>query len=180
MPPRPVPASTLALLVLTAVVALAGCQAGASPPPATPSGISTTKPLATAEPTPALTAAPSATAAPSMPSQTATEWGPIWDALPPQFPIPAQAQPVDPDEAVSAAFDMREPADVVATRLQATLEGERLSTESMSGPLEDGSFVIESVDPSNGCRVQTIIAPLGDRTRLVFRYGADCPFPMES
>jgi hypothetical protein len=65
-------------------------------------------------------------------------------------------------------------ATEIATFLQTAMEGATYSTEGLSGPLEDGSFVLDSVGDA-GCRIQTTIAPQGGLVLVTIRYGADCP-----
>ena len=74
------------------------------------------------------------------------------------------------DVQVSAAA-----ADEIATWLQSRLELATFSTEALSGPLEDGSFVLDSVGDED-CRIETTVAPAGGLTIITVRYGADCPF----
>lgn len=54
------------------------------------------------------------------------------------------------------------------------METATYSTEGLSGPLEDGSYVLDSVG-DGGCRIQTTIAPQGGLTLVTVLYGADCP-----
>ena len=100
------------------------------------------------------------------PGTFATAWGTAWDALPPGFPVPAgakQADPGDPaDGPVSGAFVVDGAAGY--------------STEATSGPLEDGSLVIDSVGPDPACRAQTRVRPLGGTTMITVLYGAACPW----
>ena len=58
--------------------------------------------------------------------------------------------------------------------MQGALENATFSTESLSGPLEDGSFVLESVGEGE-CRIQVIVEPMGGLTFVIVRYGAACP-----
>jgi hypothetical protein len=53
------------------------------------------------------------------------------------------------------------------------MEGAQFSTD-VSGPLEDGSFTLDSVGIA-GCRIQTTVAPLGGMTFVTILYAADCP-----
>ena len=57
---------------------------------------------------------------------------------------------------------------------QASLEGATYSTEALSGPMEDGSFVLDSVG-SGDCRIQVTMAPTGGLVLVTVRYGAACP-----
>ncbi len=109
--------------------------------------------------------------------QTDTEWGRIWDELPAGFPTyPGSTIASDASsEAVSGRFAISggDPAEI-ASWLQAALEGATYSTEAMSGPLEDGSYVLDSVGDA-ACRIETTVAPLGGLTFISVRYGAGCP-----
>ncbi len=112
-------------------------------------------------------------------TQSDTSWGRIWDALPPDFPIVPDTTPTDegrPTEPVSAAFTVEgvDPAEI-AQWLQTELEVATYSTEALSGPLEDGSFVIDSVGEGD-CRIESVVMPTGDTTLLTVRFGAACPF----
>jgi hypothetical protein len=133
-------------------------------------------------PTSATSAAPSSDA--SSPSsspqtgQTDTDWGRIWDALPADFPVyPGAARA---DEAatgpVSATFALeRADPEAVAVWMQAQLELASYITQALNGPLEDGSFVLESIGPTSGCRIEVDIAPLGGLMTMTVWYGAACP-----
>ena len=61
--------------------------------------------------------------------------------------------------------------------MQSELERATYSTEALSGPLEDGSYVLDSTGTAPGCRVQASIAPLGGLTTVTVLYGASCPKP---
>lgn len=139
---------------------------GASGEPAAPSASLTEQPSDTG-PT---------SAASSTISQTDTAWGRIWDALPPGFPRYPGAAPADDASAAPSsgryAVAGGDPEEIAAW-LQAAMETATFSTD-VSGPLEDGSFALDSVGDS-GCRIQTTIAPLGGMTFVTVLYGADCP-----
>jgi hypothetical protein len=127
--------------------------------------------------TPASSAAESGPTAKPTTSQTDTEWGRIWDALPagfPRFPgsIPADDAGGDPVTA-RYAVDVGDPKEI-ASWFQASLETATFSTESLSGPLEDGSYVLDSVG-DGACRLQVAIGPVGTMTFVTIRYGAACP-----
>jgi len=109
-------------------------------------------------------------------SQTDTTWGRIWDALPAGFPRYPGAAPADDSSATPASARYvvagSEP-EVIAAWLQAGMETATFSTD-VSGPLEDGSFTLDSVGDA-GCRIETTIAPLGGMIFVTVLYGADCP-----
>jgi hypothetical protein len=115
-----------------------------------------------------------------MAGQTETAWGRIWDSLPTGFPTypgsaPAEETASGPASAVLAVQGAD--ARTIAGWMQSKLEQATYSTEALSGPLEDGSFVLDSTGPVPGCRVQVSIAPLGGLTTMTVLYGASCPEP---
>ena len=171
-------------LLLLGVVLVAGCSGG-------PGRTGVDDPLqsvleVTAAPSPDEVASPSTAVETNEPppsagavGQTETAWGRIWDGLPPGFPIYPDATATDrasSGEPVSAAFTAEgvDPAEI-AQWLQTELEVATYSTEALSGPLEDGSFVIDSVGEGD-CRIESVVTPAGDTTLLTVRFGAACPF----
>lgn len=128
------------------------------------------------------TFAPSAAASPAAPSassgtQTETGWGRIWDNVPtgfPRFPGSTVADPVGPDPVSGTYSIVNDDTAQVAGWMQNALETASFGTESLSGPLEDGGFVIESVGDGE-CRIQTSVRPMGGLAFVIVRYGAACP-----
>jgi hypothetical protein len=122
---------------------------------------------------------PTATEEPPPVTQTDTAWGRIWDALPAGFPIypgAVESEEAGGGEPVSATFSVGgADAPEIATSMQQQLELATYSTEALSGPLEDGSFVIDSVGDGD-CRIETTVKPAGGLMLITVRYGADCPF----
>lgn len=168
--PHPVLGSIAAVAILVTVVAC-----GSNPASSSPSAAPSSLPVAS----PDLTPVPGGTEiAPATPStQTDTDWGRIWDALPPSFPLPPDAVPAETrDGPVTAQFAVGASLEDVATFMQAALEGARYSTESMSNPVEDGTVVIDSVGDTPDCRVETRLTPLSGTTLMTIRFGAACPF----
>jgi hypothetical protein len=163
---------TVFVAILAATIFFAGC--GPTPTSIrTPSTSQTEAPSAGAS-TIASPAAPSAGGG----TQTDTEWGRIWDNVPagfPRYPGSSVADDTSP-EPVSATYAVAGGGDPeqIASWMQAALETATFSTEALSGPLEDGSFVLDSVG-DGGCRIQVAIAPMGGLTFVTVRYGASCP-----
>ncbi len=161
--------------VATAVTAIvvASC-AGPGPAPSTPGDGPATPTAATTQPA---SPPPGASPAPTPASQTDTTWGRIWDDLPPAFPLPPGARPTETGEGpASAILDVGGDAESTMTFLQGALEVAGFRTEAVSGPLEDGSMVLDAIG-DGACRVQARAAPLGGTTTLTVLYGAACPFP---
>lgn len=158
------------LIGLTAVGCAAPTRVSPSPPSATPQATPT---LAIG--TPSLAPSPSASPPPAA-GITETDWGPIWDALPPGFPHYPGSTPTETGGGAASAI-LDAPADVptVTSWYQATLELVGFNTLSLSGPLEDGSMEIESAGLETRCLVRTTIAPLGGSTIVTILYGAGCP-----
>jgi hypothetical protein len=168
----PYPRSLCLVAVLAAIVSFAGCS-----PTSTSSGAPSTTPRGI----PSAGASAGASAqAPSagVGTQTDTEWGRIWDNVPPGFPrYPGSSVADDTSpEPVSATYAIAGDGDPakIASWMQAALETATFITEALSGPLEDGSFVLDSVGDA-GCRIQVAIAPMGGLTFVTVRYGAACP-----
>lgn len=112
--------------------------------------------------------------------QTDTDWGRIWDSLPAGFPTypgstPAEEAASGPASTVLAVEGVG--AKTIADWMQSKLEQAPYSTEALSGPLEDGSYVLESTGSARDCRVQVSVAPLGALTTVTVRYGTGCPKP---
>jgi hypothetical protein len=138
--------------------------------------------VATSPPTAELTPVPGgATASPpgeplGTPTQTNTAWGRIWDALPNSFPRPATSIPADSIAGpVSAAFSVGAGPQEATAAVKAGLDAAGYTTDQ-SGPLEDGSFVLDSTGTWSGCKAQTTLTPLSGTTLMTVMYGADCPF----
>ena len=165
------------MAVLSAMVLLMGC--GAAPtmsrtPSSTPSGApSAGTPIADAS-----MAASSSASGAAVGTQTDTTWGRIWDNVPPGFPrYPGSSVAGDTGpEPVSATYAVAGGGDPeqIASWMQAALGTATFSTEALSGPLEDGSFVLDSVG-DGGCRIQVAIKPMGGLTFVTVRYGSACP-----
>ena len=172
------------LIVIPALaLALAACEPnGGSPSPAatvaqvSPAPTRVATPAASPDESAAATAEPTASPAPAI-GQTDTAWGRIWDALPAGFPRYPGATTADDaiDEPASATYAVPggDPAEI-ASWLQTGLETATYSTEALSGPLEDGSYVLDSVGEP-GCRIRTKVAPMGALILVSVLYGAACP-----
>jgi hypothetical protein len=166
------PSATFAALLL---VGLAACQPATSSTSASAQVPASSSTSTSGESSSSIEASPSPLA-----GQTDTDWGRIWDSLPAGFPTypgstPAEEAASGPASAVLVVQGVA--AKTVADWMQSKLEAATYSTDALSGPLEDGSYVLDSAGPAPGCRVQVSVAPLGGLTVVTVRYGASCPKP---
>jgi hypothetical protein len=129
------------------------------------------------DPTPVPTPAgqrPTPTATP--PGQTDTEWGRIWDALPPSFPRFPGAEPTETGEGPASATLAVAAEPAVAANWYATaLARAGYGVEGAAGPFENGGYVVDATG-ARGCHVQVSIAPVGSTTVATVMFGAACPF----
>lgn len=167
-------ASTLIpILASTVVILLAGCGSVTTTP--TPAG-------SPARSAPALTAVPggraSAVAGPSigLPSTTQTEFGTIFDALPPSFPrLPGQEPAATGSGATSGSFS----ANMTVSDARKIIEVSLVSagwTVAIGSPLEDGTVVLEAKGGTAGCKTEVRFTPLSGTVIMSVLYGASCPF----
>jgi hypothetical protein len=170
-------ASRRALLLSAVALMLASCDpgtplgpsAGAPSPPPPSAGAPPSGSNPSVEPSPPVVA-----------GQTETAWGRIWDSVPDAFPTypgstPANEAASGPASATLAVQGAD--ARTIAGWMQSNLEQATYSTEALTGPFEDGSYVLESTGTAPGCRVRVSIAPLGNLTTVTVLYGASCPNP---
>jgi hypothetical protein len=171
-------ASLLGSLVAV-LIAAAGCNASSSAS-SSASVPASSAPAVTANPTETVVATGAgASESPDVQSngmtQTNTEWGRIWDALPRSFPIyPGSTPTMDVGAPVSGEFVVPTNVATATTWTKAALDATGLRT-TVSGPLEDGSMTLDSVGAA-GCAAKTTIARTGSVTIMTVLYGANCPF----
>jgi hypothetical protein len=158
------------------VLALAACGPSGPVSPGAPSASE-----APAEPSASVSASAEAPVDPSSAapetSQTDTDWGRIWDAVPAAFPRYPGSTPADDasGEPASARYAVSggDPQEI-ASWMQDALETATFSTLGLNGPEEDGGYVLDSTGGGD-CMVQTRVAPLGDVTFVTVLYGSACP-----
>jgi hypothetical protein len=165
-------------LSIAVILLLAACTSGGStePPVATPSAEAST--AASTSTAPSLAPSSNPGGSPDV-TQTDTDWGRIWDGLPSGFPTYPGATPDDaasggPASAVLVVEGLD--AQGVATFLQTLLVKAGFTTEGLTGPLEDGSYVLDMTGPPVGCVLQVATKPTGGLTTVTILYGAACPF----
>jgi hypothetical protein len=156
--------------------------AGCGPATGTPTGASPSASVApsvspAATPSPSQPARPAPTPTAGLPGTTLTEWGLIWDDVPTRFPRKLGSEPTETGAGPASAILIvpartQEAADWYAAALPAA--GYRV--EGMSGPYEDGGYVIDATGTAPGCRVQVSLAKQGTATIATVYFGASCPF----
>ena len=176
----PMSVSVRGIAIATALLlGTAACEPATSSLPPAVSTSSAGAPVSAAPPT-TTASSPAEASPPAEAGQTDTAWGRIWDNLPATFPrypgsTPAEGAATGPASAVLAVKGIE--AKQIADWTQTQLERASYSTEALSGPLEDGGFVLDSTGPAPGCRVEVSISPLGGLVTVTVLYGASCPKP---
>ncbi len=164
--------------LLSIAIAVAACGSTAPSPSAPAAATGTAAAPASAEASAPAETAPNGATVPPAEGQTDTDWGRIWDTLPSGFPtypgaVLSEEAATGPASAVYVV-EGGEPAKI-ATWFQQALETAGYSTDAPSGPMEDGSYVLDSSGEDPACRLSVTIAPLGGTTSLTVLYGAACP-----
>lgn len=175
----------VAAIAALALAFVAACGSNVTTPGPTASPAPTSSPGPSSTPSGGPTAVPTdpgTTPTTGVPSQTDTDWGRIWDALPPSFPTYPGASPTETGEGpATAILDLGEVAPAEAASFYETaLRSAGLGTIEAVGPAEDGSWTVEvlglEVFGRGTCRIRVTIAPLGTTAIATILYGADCPF----
>jgi hypothetical protein len=117
--------------------------------------------------------------APNLPGQSDTDWGPIWDDVPPAYPVPEGAKPAEAANGpVSAAYTVA--SSIATPRALAEFYAGALDEggyggTGIDGPLEDGSLTVWSTS-GYGCDSLVTILPRGQESLITVLFGALCTF----
>ena len=155
--PRRLTLGALAVVALAVAVAVAAC--GTDEAHLTPSQ------------------APTGSLVPPLTGQTDTDWGTIWDAIPPDFPVYAGATPSQETATGPASANLvvaGGDAKTIATWTADQLTAAGYDVNGGSVALEDGSYAVDG-EREPGCQVHVEVAPLGTVTSITILYGASCP-----
>ncbi len=116
---------------------------------------------------------------PSAPGQAETEWGPIWLAVPENFPAPPLGEAVEPETGSASAAWIVSREALSSAREVAQFYVDRYAEQGYgggrNGPLEDGSYTAWASD-GYGCDIVVTAVSRGDATLATAFYGAGCPF----
>lgn len=179
---RPSNRRPASLAVVGAALALlvGACTGSTTSPAASPGTPATPAATASQAAGPSLTPVPGgASTAPVTPgpslTTTDTAWGTIVDSVPGDFPVYPDAAATDATGGpVSGAWTVQATARTVATWYQQALAAAGYSSNDLSGPLEDGSYTVDTRSDVPECRVQTTARPQGDMTLITVLFGAGC------
>jgi hypothetical protein len=162
-------------IVLGMVAAACSPTASSSPAPSASAAPSTaTVPSLT--PVPGGPSNPAVSASIELPTTTATEFGEIWDALPPSFPrLPGQEPAETGAGPASGSFAVNMSADDAARTMAAALTTLGW-TADVTSALEDGTVVLEATGAREGCVAEVRFTPTSGTVVMSVLYGADCPF----
>jgi hypothetical protein len=168
------------LILILGIALLAGACTATNPTTTSPSA-SPSPSARTATPEPVLTPVPGSSAAvasataSALPPTSTTEFGEIWDALPPSFPALAFAIPTTVQGPTSGAFAVGADVATASDTLAAALRASGWMVD-VGSPLEDGSVVLDATGPAPGCEARVQFTPLSGTVTMSVLYGAACPF----
>jgi hypothetical protein len=165
-----VTAARAAAVVLITTIAIVSACGSTNPTSPTPSA-SPANPTLTPVPGGPSTAPPAAASV----GQTDTEFGRIWDGLPPSFPRLPGSTPTDLPGAFSGAFAIPGEPEPAAEALRAALVGHGFRAE-VGTPLEDGTVVVDAGDATAACRIEARLTPRSGTVVMSVLYGASCPY----
>jgi hypothetical protein len=170
------PAADALVPIVTITLALLVAACGAAAP-------ASSQPVASrASPAPVLTTVPGGHASPVVgasiapPTTTETEFGTIFDSLPPSFPrLPGQ-EPVETGAgATSGSFAVNMSVSDARKIIEVSLI-DLGWTVVVGSPLEDGSVVLEASRAPSGCKAEVRFTPASGTVIMSVLYGAACPF----
>jgi hypothetical protein len=165
-PVVPIVVPILAVL-LVACGATATASTSAAPVPSSRSSPTTV---------PGRAASPAVAASIRLPPTTNTEFGRIFDALPPSFPKLPGEEPADTGAGpTSGSFA----ANISVTKARQIIEVSLIAqgwTVSVGSPLEDGTVVLEATGAKASCKTEVRFTPTSGTVIMSVLYGASCPF----
>jgi hypothetical protein len=129
---------------------------------------------------PALTAVPGGLASPvasvGPPTTTDTEFGTIFDSLPPSFPKLLGQEPAETGSGpTSGSFVAKMSVGDARKIIEVSLIGQGWTVE-VGSPLEDGTVVLEATGGPAGCKTEVRLTPTSGTVLMSVLYGAACPF----
>jgi hypothetical protein len=109
------------------------------------------------------------------PTTTETEFGTIFDSLPPSFPKLLGQEPADTGAGpTSGSFAANMSVDDARKIIEVSLVAQGW-TVAVGSPLEDGTVVLEAKGAA-GCKSEVRFTPRSGTVMMSVLYGAACPF----
>lgn len=163
--------SAFLIVAITLAILLAGCGPAASTPAASPAR---SEAGVTAVPGRLPSPVVGATIAP--PTTTDTEFGRIFDALPPSFPKLLGQEPAETGAGpTSGSFAANMSVGDARKIMEVSLIAQGWTVE-VGSPLEDGTIVLEATSTKAGCKTEVRFTPRSGTVIMSVLYGASCPF----
>jgi ABC-type transport system substrate-binding protein len=164
--------SAFLIVAITLAILLAGCGPATSTqaPVGSPGRSAGLSPVPGRLPTPVV----GATIGP--PTTTDTEFGRIFDALPPSFPKLLGQEPAETGAGpTSGSFAANMSVGDARKIMEVSLIAQGWTVE-VGSPLEDGTIVLEATSTKVGCKTEVRFTPRSGTVIMSVLYGASCPF----
>jgi hypothetical protein len=164
--------SVFPIVTITIAIVVSACGATGTTQPAASSARSASGP--TAVPGGAASQAVRPSIAP--PTTTDTEFGKIYDALPPSFPKLLGQEPAETGAGpTSGSFAANMSVGDARRIIEVSLIAQGWTVE-VGSPLEDGTVVLEATAANAGCKTEVRFTPRSGTVIMSVLYGASCPF----
>lgn len=168
--------SLLPILAIALALLGAACNPTATGSPSRSATTSATASVPSLTAVPGGPSSPAGSAQASLPTTTETDFGRIWDALPPSFPTLPGQQTADPGAGpTSGSFVVNMTAEDAARAMAAALTNLGW-TADVASALEDGTVVLDAGGAREGCATEVRFTPMSGTVVMSVLYGAECPF----
>jgi hypothetical protein len=167
--------SAAGFVVPIVTIALAVLAAGCGPTTSTQAPAGSPGRSAVLTPVPGGPASPVVGATIAPPTTTETEFGTIFDALPPSFPKLLGQEPAETGAGpTSGSFAANMSVGDARKIIEVSLVAQGW-TVTVGSPLEDGTVVLEAKGAA-GCKTEVRFTALSGTVMMSVLYGAACPF----
>jgi hypothetical protein len=110
------------------------------------------------------------------PTTTDTEFGTIYDALPPSFPKLLGQKPAETGAGPTSGSFVAKMSVADARKIIEVSMIAQGWTVQVGSPLEDGTVVLEATGGNSGCKTEVRFTPVSGTVMMSVLYGAACPF----
>jgi hypothetical protein len=165
--------SLVPILAVTLAILAAGCGSTTTTPK--PAG-SPARSAPVLTPVPGGGASPVVRASVAPPTTTDTEFGRIFDSLPPSFPtLPGQEPAATSAGPTSGSFAVNLSVADARRLIEVSLVSVGWMV-TVGSPLEDGTVVLDATHAPAGCKTEVRFTPMSGTVIMSVLYGASCPF----